>query len=73
MAAGHFTQAVWKDSKRLGIGKASGTLQGMPCIFVVGRYRPLGNFNNQYREQVLEGNFDRSYCNSIHQDKYGTK
>ena len=70
---GHFTQVVWKDSMQLGIGKARGTWQGMPCIFVVGRYREAGNFNNQYKTKVLKGSFDRRYCNNIHQAHAGRK
>uniref|UniRef100_A0A8C7WRH7 SCP domain-containing protein n=1 Tax=Oryzias sinensis TaxID=183150 RepID=A0A8C7WRH7_9TELE len=39
---GHFTQVVWKESKELGLGMAT---DGRTA-FVVGQYRPPGNFTN---------------------------
>ncbi|XP_013870114.1 Golgi-associated plant pathogenesis-related protein 1 [Austrofundulus limnaeus] len=40
---GHFTQVVWKDTKELGVGMATdGNI-----AFVVGQYRPAGNFTNK--------------------------
>ncbi|KAM9440837.1 GLI pathogenesis-related 2 isoform 1-T2 [Clarias gariepinus] len=39
---GHFTQVVWRDSKKLGVGVATdGT-----TTFVVGQYLPAGNISN---------------------------
>ncbi|CAG5918404.1 unnamed protein product [Menidia menidia] len=40
---GHFTQVVWKDSKELGVGMATDG----KYFFVVGQYRPAGNFTNE--------------------------
>lgn len=37
--AGHFTQVVWKDSTKLGVGMATNGKK----VFVVGQYRPAGN------------------------------
>ncbi|KAM4528062.1 Golgi-associated plant pathogenesis-related protein 1-like isoform 1-T2 [Odontesthes bonariensis] len=48
---GHFTQVVWKNSKELGVGMAtSGNM-----VFVVGQYRPAGNFTNEgyFQSNVL--------------------
>uniref|UniRef100_A0A3P9J3N0 SCP domain-containing protein n=1 Tax=Oryzias latipes TaxID=8090 RepID=A0A3P9J3N0_ORYLA len=39
---GHFTQVVWKESKELGLGMATDGRMA----FVVGQYRPPGNFSN---------------------------
>ncbi|XP_030271976.1 Golgi-associated plant pathogenesis-related protein 1-like isoform X2 [Sparus aurata] len=36
---GHFTQVVWKDSTKLGVGMATNGKK----VFVVGQYRPAGN------------------------------
>ena len=44
---GHFTQMVWKASKKLGIGLGE-TDKGS---FTVGRYMPGGN-NGRYKENV---------------------
>ena len=66
--AGHFTQVVWKASTVLGIGKADVQRNGMKCTYIVGRYKPLGNFNtgnNDYQKNVLKGSFQKSYCNTI--------
>lgn len=48
--AGHFTQVVWKDSKKLGIAKARS--KGGKVI-VVANYEPPGNWIGQYRDNVL--------------------
>lgn len=48
---GHFTQVVWKESKELGVGFATNGRS----VFVVGQYRPAGNFVNvgQFERNVL--------------------
>lgn len=43
-AIGHFTQLVWKDSVRLGVGIASMVKNGMTHTFIVAKYTPQGNF-----------------------------
>lgn len=51
-AAGHFTQVVWKKTKKLGCG--IGTTSGaMPQYFVVCNYFPSGNSNGEYSANVL--------------------
>ncbi|XP_031564749.1 protein PRY1-like [Actinia tenebrosa] len=66
---GHFTQVVWNDSTELGIGKADSVQGRMKCTYIVGRYKPLGNFftgNNDYKKNVKQGSFNRqAYCSSI--------
>ncbi|XP_008503703.1 Golgi-associated plant pathogenesis-related protein 1 isoform X2 [Calypte anna] len=49
---GHFTAMVWKNTKRMGVGKASAS-DG--STFVVARYDPAGNVVNPgyYEENVL--------------------
>ena len=51
-ATGHFTQVVWKASTLLGIGKATGYVDGLPCEFVAGRYSPPGNMQGQFPANV---------------------
>ncbi|CAF1421635.1 unnamed protein product [Adineta ricciae] len=50
MNTGHFTQVVWKDTNKLGIGVVF-----VPDrkIIVVGRYSPPGNVPDQFTENVL--------------------
>ena len=62
---GHFTQVVWKDSIKLGIGQGKATQNGMPCIYVVGRYEIAGNMMGEFQDQVLRGNFNEAYCNNV--------
>ncbi|KAK1173501.1 GLI pathogenesis-related 2, like [Acipenser oxyrinchus oxyrinchus] len=49
---GHFTAMVWKNTKKMGVGKAKAT-DG--STFVVARYFPAGNIVNQghFEENVL--------------------
>lgn len=65
----HFTQLVWKGSTELGIGKASNTQpDGATCTFIVARYNPQGNFQNDdnaYVNNVEKGSFDERYCSHI--------
>ena len=61
----HFTQVVWEGTKELGIGMATGTKDGMNCTYVVGRYRPAGNFAGQYEKNVLKGSFDQNVCKKL--------
>ena len=66
--AGHFTQVVWKASTVLGIGKADIQKGPMKCTYIVGRYKPQGNFdtgNNDYQKNVLKGSFKNSYCDTV--------
>ncbi|KAJ6657853.1 hypothetical protein lerEdw1_001903 [Lerista edwardsae] len=49
---GHFTAMVWKNTKKMGVGKAAAS-DG--STFVVARYEPAGNIVNpgHYEENVL--------------------
>jgi len=53
---GHFTQVVWKGSKRLGVGTAKGKWYvngiGYDCEFIVARYTPAGNVGGAFPENV---------------------
>ena len=57
-AVGHFTQVVWKTSLELGIGRAT---KG-DCTYVVGRYKPAGNWMGNEPENVFKGTYDKSFC-----------
>nr|XP_054923949.1 uncharacterized protein LOC126526051 [Dermacentor andersoni] len=46
---GHFTQLVWKDSRRLGTGIARGP---KGTVYIVSVYDPRGNMMGQFGEQV---------------------
>lgn len=69
MSTGHFTQLVWSDSTEFGIGMAPGQQNGMPCVFVVGRFKPSGNYKGEYKKNVFKGTFDPSYCDKLRDKK----
>jgi len=48
---GHFTQVVWKDSREVGVGRAT-TRDGKTCI-VVANFYPAGNYRGQNAENVF--------------------
>uniref|UniRef100_A0A0K0FXA7 CAP domain-containing protein (inferred by orthology to a human protein) n=1 Tax=Strongyloides venezuelensis TaxID=75913 RepID=A0A0K0FXA7_STRVS len=49
---GHFTQLVWRDSKRAGFGVAV-SADGRR-VFVVCKYTPPGNYAGEFKENVLQ-------------------
>lgn len=46
---GHFTNLVWKETKRMGIGYAKGT----NTVYVVCNYDPAGNLFTAFKDNVL--------------------
>ncbi|CAF1052213.1 unnamed protein product [Adineta ricciae] len=52
MATGHFTQVVWKSTKRIGVGYAF-TNDGK-TVYVVAQYSPPGNYQGQFPNNVLQ-------------------
>ncbi|XP_068677293.1 Golgi-associated plant pathogenesis-related protein 1-like isoform X2 [Montipora capricornis] len=53
---GHFTQVVWKSTKKLGVGIASIKRGFWTKTYVVARYTPPGNYYGQFKEQVGNSN-----------------
>jgi uncharacterized protein YkwD len=50
---GHFTQLVWKSSKKIGCAVAVGTWKGYKNSYFVGcNYYPAGNYANEYTKNV---------------------
>ncbi|KAF5404559.1 hypothetical protein PHET_01787 [Paragonimus heterotremus] len=49
--SGHFTQVIWKETRNAGFGVAKSSDEHK--IFVVGHYKPAGNINGLFRENVL--------------------
>lgn len=56
-AVGHFTQQVWKSTKKVGYGHAKNERcsSSGPQLFVVARYSPSGNnvFPGMFKKNVL--------------------
>jgi hypothetical protein len=63
---GHFSQVVWKGSRELGVGKATGH-DGK--VFVVARYRPPGNNLRTFDENISPAKVRKATCSEIIQDK----
>ena len=49
---GHFTQMIWKNTRRVGFGFAKVSLKGNHRFVVVANYDPPGNYMNQYLANV---------------------
>ena len=57
---------MWKESTVLGMGRAEIDQERMKCAYIVGRYKPAGNWGGKYQENVLQGSFDAdSYCPTV--------
>ncbi len=54
METGHFTQLVWKNRERVGVGIAYNS--DRTEVYVVAQYSPAGNYEGQYEENVLPAN-----------------
>ncbi|CAF3311720.1 unnamed protein product [Rotaria socialis] len=52
LSTGHFTQIVWKDTQKLGVGYAFGR-EGCK-IYIVAQYGPPGNYRHRFGKNVLE-------------------
>ncbi|CAF1331001.1 unnamed protein product [Rotaria sordida] len=50
MKTGHFTQVVWRNTKKLGVGVAYAD-EGR-TVYVVAQYSPPGNYQGQYQANV---------------------
>ena len=72
---GHFTQVVWKNSKTLGIGKASkyDSKTKMYCTYIVARYKPAGNMMGDYVANVPKGDFGPDTCKNVNKILEGEK
>ena len=72
--SGHFSQLVWKATEEIGVGRAFGKKWGMNCSFIVARYRPKGNVDEEaaFKENVEKGTFDPvAYnCSAVNPGKY---
>ena len=65
---GHFSQVVWKSTKKIGIAKQTRMHGNMKCTYIVARYSPAGNVHDEYDKNVEKGNFDDSVCKELMQD-----
>ncbi|EDO40544.1 predicted protein [Nematostella vectensis] len=66
--ANHFTQMVWKGSKKIGIGIAKKSEMTGTCAYVVVRYYPQGNFDpgdGAYTRNVQKGVFKFAFGNML--------
>ncbi|XP_066928776.1 ectin-like [Clytia hemisphaerica] len=60
-----FAQLVWKDTQRVGLAKATGRNKNQTCQYIAGLFRPPGNIDGFYDENVLKGKFDEKYCDEL--------
>ncbi len=47
MVCGHYTQIVWKNTERIGCGKATARRDGIFKVYWVCQYDPSGNYVGQ--------------------------
>ena len=62
--AKNFMQLIWKGTSHMGIGRAFGKRRGLPCTFIVARYRPGVMNAFEMDSNVDKGSFLSSYCNA---------
>ena len=44
--SGHFTQLIWKDSRKLALGLGVGKKNSFNAFYCVAQYQPAGNINS---------------------------
>merc|ERR1719240_2030421 len=64
MDAGHYSQVVWKGSRKLGCGMWSGHSDGWNTQMVVCDYYPAGNMMGEFHQNVEGRVKTRSQCES---------
>ena len=61
-----FTQLIWKDTRRFGIARATSRKGNQTCSYVAGLYRPPGNIEEFYSENVALGKLKKNnYCDNV--------
>lgn len=50
---GHFTQVVWKESERMGVGYAVTVEDSQNVVYVVALYSPGGNVDDDFAKNVI--------------------
>ena len=60
-----FAQLIWKDTQRVGFAVTSGRNKNQTCQYIAGVFRPPGNIDGFYGENVLKGDFDQKYCDEL--------
>ena len=48
----NFTQIVWKNTRKIGIGLAQGRKNNLNSFYCVVQYQPAGNIGGLYNENV---------------------
>lgn len=62
---GHFTQVVWKDTKKVGMGIAYETVDGYTTTFIVAEYFPPGNSVMMYYGEDPSAAAKRVYTSEV--------
>ena len=61
-----FSQLVWKATSNFGIAYATKkTKDNLYCTYIVAKYSPAGNKVGSYKENVQQGSFTASICDSL--------
>jgi len=67
-ATGHYTAVLWKDTVRVGCGRAPATVNGNAGDYTVCQYGPTGNWAGQFEENVLPPIRDVTQCGGCSND-----
>ena len=65
---GHFTQVVWKSTKKIGIAKQTRMHGALKCTYIVARYSPEGNIHKDFEKNVEKGDFNETVCLELKRD-----
>ena len=57
---------IWKDTRRFGIATATGKKGNQTCTYVAALYRPPGNIEEFYSDNIFIGKLKRDqYCDNV--------
>jgi len=60
-----FSQLVWRDTGKVGIATKKGSKDNQTCQYIAAVFRPPGNIEGFYTDNIQRGKFSQKYCDDL--------